>query len=248
MLKLIKGWLKAPIVEESQEGKKRISGGKNNQRGTPQGGVLSPLLSNIYMHRYLRAWKENGKGMQYQAQIVTYADDFVILSRGKAQEALGWTKEVMQKIGLNLNERKTCIRNAQQETFEFLGYSFGPERYRKDGHWYLAAKPSSNSIQQLKGRVKKLLWKGNPSPWDELQQRVNWILRGWVNYFNYGTRFLAYRAADNYVYHTVRKFLLHRHKVQSHGTKQFPDSYVYGKLGVLRLRRIQLGDSACAST
>ena len=248
MLKLIKGWLKVPVVEQAEGGKTRTSGGRKNRKGTPQGGVLSPLLANIYMHRYLRAWKQKGKGKQYQARIVNYADDFVILSRGKAQEALKWTRSVMRRIGLSLNETKTCIRDAKEEKFEFLGYSFGPERYRKDGHWYLAAKPSAKSIQRLKKKVKTQLRMGNPIPWEELKQRMNWTLRGWANYFSYGTRLLAYRAIDNYVYHTIRKFLLHRHKMQSYGVNRFPDSYVFGELGILRLRRVHLGKPACAGT
>lgn len=248
MLKLIKGWLKAPVVEQDKGGTKRTTGGKNSSRGTPQGGVLSPLLANIYMHRYLRAWKQQGKGEQYKAQIITYADDFVILCRDEAQAALNWTKQVMEKIGLTLNEKKTCIRNAKRETFDFLGYSFGPERYHKDGHWYLAAKPSKSNILQLKKKVKALLRKGNPTPWEELRQKLNKITQGWANYFSYGTRLMAYRAVDNYVYHTVRKFLLHRHKVQSFGVNHFPDTYVFGELGVLRLRHVHIGKPACACT
>jgi len=200
------------------------------------------------MHRYLRAWKQKGKGEQYKAQIINYADDFVIVCRKEAHAALKWTKQVMEKIGLTLNEKKTCIRNAKQETFDFLGYSFGPERYRKDGHWYLAAKPSKKSIQQLKKKVKALFRKGNPTPWEELQRKLNRSIQGWANYFSYGTRLMAYRAVDNYVYHTVRKFLLHRHKVQSYGVNRFPDTYVFGELGVLRLRRVHLGKPVCACT
>jgi RNA-directed DNA polymerase len=82
------------------------------------------------MHRYLRAWRERGKGQQYQARVISYADDFVILSRGHATEALAWTRWAMQRLDLALNDSKTCIRNAQRERFDFLGYSVprGTER------------------------------------------------------------------------------------------------------------------------
>ena len=83
---------------------------------------------------------------------VSYADDFVILSRGHAEEALVWTRQVMARLGLALNEAKTSIRNARQERFDFLGYAFGRHRYRKDGHWYLGASPSRKSILRLKGK------------------------------------------------------------------------------------------------
>jgi RNA-directed DNA polymerase len=126
MLKLIKAWLKAPVEETDERGKRRMSGGKGSKAGTPQGGVISPLLANIYMNRFLRVFLERGKDREFAARLVAYADDFVILSRGRAQAALAWTRRVMSAIGLSLNETKTSIRNAREEHFDFLGYTFGP--------------------------------------------------------------------------------------------------------------------------
>lgn len=241
MLKLIKAWLKAPVEERGERGGRRMTGGKGSTRGTPQGGVLSPLLANIYMHRFLRAWRQRGKGRQYRARIVNYADDFVILSRDRATEALAWTRWAMGALGLTLNETKTCIRQARRESFHFLGYTFGPERYRKDGHWYLAAKPSKKSVRRLKERLREVLHPGNQSPWPEVVAQLNRVLRGWANYFSYGTRLMAYRAIDNYVLECVRHFLRRRHKVQSRGTRRFSDQTVFGELGVQRLRPLHVG-------
>jgi len=112
VLRLIKLWLKAPIEERDGDGRRRIVGGKRNKRGTPQGGVASPLLANIYMNRFLKHWRLTGRGEAFRAQVVSYADDFVILSRGCAAEALAWTKAVMTRLGLTLNEAKTSLRNA----------------------------------------------------------------------------------------------------------------------------------------
>src|SRR5271163_5351855 len=95
VLWLIKLWLKAPVEERDGLGGRRVSGGKSNKRGTPQGGVLSPLLANIYMNRFLKAWRLTGRGAAFRAHVVNYADDFVILSRGRALEALAWTRNVM---------------------------------------------------------------------------------------------------------------------------------------------------------
>jgi len=123
VLRLIKLWLKAPIEERDEgNGTRRINGGKSNTRGTPQGGVASPLLANIYMNRFLKHWRLTGCGEAFRADVVAYADDFVILSCGYATEALAWTKAVMTKLGLTLNEAKTSVRNARQERFDFLGY------------------------------------------------------------------------------------------------------------------------------
>lgn len=241
MLKLIKMWLKVPVEETDERGKKRMSGGKKSKCGTPQGGVISPLLSNIYMHRFLRAWRDRGKGREFRAHIVNYADDFVILSRGKAKEALAWTTWCMERIGLTLNATKTRICDARAETFDFLGYTVGPERYRKDGHWYLCARPADKSVRRMKKRIREILRPWNLEPWEVVAGQLNRSLCGWANYFGYGTRLMAYRAIDNYVYERVRGFLCRRHKVPSRGTKQFPAERVFGELGVIRLRTLHLG-------
>ena len=91
------------------------------------------MLANIYMNRFLKYWRLTGRGEAFRAHVVAYADDFVILSRGRAAEALAWTKAVMTRLGLTLNEAKTSLKNARQERFDFLGYSFGPHRYKANG-------------------------------------------------------------------------------------------------------------------
>ena len=115
MLHLIQMWLKVPVEERDEKGSKRLTGGKGNDRGTPQGGVISPVLANLYMNRMLKGWKQTRRGEQFQAHIVNYADDFVILSRGMAKESLEWTRGVVACLGLTLNEQKTSVRNAERE-------------------------------------------------------------------------------------------------------------------------------------
>jgi len=149
MLHLIQMWLKVPVEERDETGKKRLTGGKDNDRGTPQGGVISPLLANLYMNRMLKGWKQTGRAEQFQAQIVSYADDFVILSRGKAKEALEWTRGVLERLGLTLNEKKTSIRNARRERFDFLGYTFGPHYSRRTGREHLGRSPSKKSVKRI---------------------------------------------------------------------------------------------------
>jgi RNA-directed DNA polymerase len=140
MLRLIKLWRKAPIEEwDKGNGTRRIGGGKGNMRGTPQGGVASPLLANIYMNRFLKYWRLTARGEAFRAHVIADADEFVIRSRGYAAEALAWTKAVMTRLGLTLNEAKTSLKNARHERFDFLGYSFGPHRYKANGLWYLSA-------------------------------------------------------------------------------------------------------------
>jgi RNA-directed DNA polymerase len=241
MLRLIKMWLKVPVQERDENGKPRVSGGKGSTCGTPQGGVISPLLANLYMNRFLKYWRITGRGEVFRAQVVTYADDFVILSRGCAAEALDWTRSVMTRIGLTLNEAKTSVKQARRERVDFLGYSFGPHRMRTNGREYLGASPSKKSISKLRQKVGDLLVRQNVAPWTEVRDRLNRMLRGWSNYFSYGTRLMAYRAVDQYVYQGVRAFLRRRHKVASRGTIPYSDAVVFGTLGVLRLRDVHLG-------
>ncbi len=241
VLHLIKMWLKAPIEERDEKGNRRMTGGRKSTRGTPQGGVASPMLANLYMNRFLKHWRITGRSEHFRAPVVTSADDFVILSRGHAAEARDWTRNVMTRLGLTLNEAKTSIKRARSEGFDFLGYTFGPHYFRKDGHWYLGASPSKKSVQRLRRKVGDLLVCSNVGPWPEVRDRLNRILRGWSNYFNYGTRLMAYRAVDTYVLERTRHFLRRRHKVHSRGAYRFSDAVVFGELGVLRLRHVHVG-------
>jgi RNA-directed DNA polymerase len=242
VLHLIKLWLTAPVEERDENGKRRLTGGKDHHCGTPQGGVCSPLLANLYMNRLLKGWKNTKRGEQFQARVVSYADDFVILSRGKAPEALDWTRKVVTRLGLTLNEAKTSIKQARKESFAFLGYTFGPHCYKKEGSWYLGASPSKKSVARVKQKVGDHLVPSNTGTWSEVRDRLNQILRGWSTYFSYGTRTTAYRAVDNHVYQSVRHFLRRRHKVQTRGINRFPADAIFGDWGVLRLRQVQLGD------
>ncbi|WP_428532640.1 reverse transcriptase domain-containing protein [Rhodopila sp.] len=237
VLRLIKLWLQVPVEERDGDGKRRMSGGKSNTRGTPQGGVASPLLSVIYMNRFLKHWRLTGRGEAFRAHVICYADDFIILSRGHAEEALTWTKAVMTKLGLTLNEAKTSVKNARREGFDFLGYTLGPRHLPNGGRWYLGASPSKKSVQRVKVKVGELLVPGNKGAWDEVRARLNRVLRGWSAYFSYGALASAYETVDQHVYDRTRHFLRQRHKVQARGTDQFSRDHVYGELAVRSLRR-----------
>jgi RNA-directed DNA polymerase len=246
VLWLIKLWLKAPVEERDDgDGTRRIGGGKSNTRGTPQGGVASPLLANIYMNRFLKHWRLTERGEVFRAHVVAYADDFVILSHGCAAEALAWTKAVMTRLGLTVNEAKTSLKNALQERFDFLGYSIGHHRYKANGLWYLSASPSKKSVQRFKTKVGNLLVPGNNDPWPEVRDTLNRSLLGWSNYFCYGTYRRAFRGVDRYVYEHVRDFLARRHKVAGRGIHRFSCEVVYGERGLLRLERLPLTAPSC---
>jgi RNA-directed DNA polymerase len=121
LLRLLKLWLTAEVEERDEDGIACRSGGKRSRLGTPQGGVISPLLANLYMNRFLKHWQRQGKGQQFRARLINYADDFVILSAGCAAQALEWTAGVMAALKLSLNAAKTSIKNGRREHFDFSG-------------------------------------------------------------------------------------------------------------------------------
>ena len=230
VLSLLKSWLQAPVQSDGPQGP-GMSGGKKTKTGTPQGGVISPLLANRYMNRYLRYWKQCAGERQFAARLVNYADDFVILSRGKAHEALAWTRQAMTKLKLEINETKTCVRDASQEQFDFLGYSFGLHYVKRTGKPYLGASASSKSVKRIKAKVSETL-RPQSGPWDEVRDRLNRMLMGWEGYFHHGSKRKSYRAVNAHVRTTVRNFLQRRHKVSSRGTRQFSHTTIFTDLRV----------------
>lgn len=244
VLHLIKMWLKVPVEERDENGKSRWSGGSGNACGTPQGGVISPLLANIYMNRFLKYWRQTERGARYRARIVSYADDFVILSRGYGEEARDWTRQVMGKLGLSLNEQKTSIRNARQERFDFLGYTFGPHWYAPKQHRYTGASPSAKSMARLKSKVRQLLRPGNVGTWEQVRDQLNRLLRGWAAYFSHGTRAAAYQAVNRYVHDRVCHFLRRRQQLRSRGAVRYSANVLSRAYGVLQLKPLSRGVGA----
>jgi RNA-directed DNA polymerase len=236
MLWLVKQWLKAPVETTGGDGRKRLGGGKANRQGVPQGGVISPLIANLYMNRFLKHWRQTGKGDAWKAQVINYADDFVILSRGHAAEALAWIDATMARLGLTLNRTKTRLCEARTERFDFLGYSFGLHRFRQTGRRFIGASPSKKSVQRLKDKVGEILTPGNMGRWEEVRDTLNRLLRGWGGYFSPGSHYVTDRTLEAHIYDRVRNFIVRRHKLPSRGSRSVRMDKVFGPLGVLRLR------------
>src|ERR1700677_1044074 len=235
VLHLIKLWLRVPVEERDGKGRRRLSGGKSNRQGTPQGGVISPLLAHLYMNRFLKHWRTRGCGARFRAHLVNYADDFVILSCGHAAEALAWTRATMTGLGLTLNETKTSLKDASTESFDFLGYTLGPKFAPKGGKKYLGASPSEKSVQRVKDKIGELLRTGENSPWPQVRDRLNRLLAGWSAYFSHGTRKPAYQAVDRHVTERVRGFFARRHKEPGRGTRRFSWEEIHAKYQVAPL-------------
>ena len=194
------------------------------------------MLANLYIHRLLKAWKKFDLELKLRARIINYADDLVIVCRGSAQDALSWLRWITERLGLSLNEAKTCVRDAGQESFDFLGYTFGPMVYRRTGQTYLGVAPSKKRVRRFKESLRSVLHAGNHEPVDEVMGQVNRKLRGWAQYFSIGTLAPTYRTVDRYTESLLRKFLVRRHKVPGRGTRQFSNRYLYEDLGLARLQ------------
>lgn len=233
LLALIKSWLEVPIEEKDDQGRTRMSGGKDAKQGVPQGGPLSPLLANIYINRLVKAFAKRAR--EFQAILVNYADDFVILSCGKAREALAWVRRALERMGLRLNEAKTSIRNACSETFDFLGFTLGRQKSQRTGYWCFPSKPSKRSIERFKEGICEVLGHGNMAPIEEVVRSLNRKIRGWAAYFQLGAHGVAFKGLNRFVANRARQFLRRRHKVPSRGTKRFGRREIYSDFGVVSI-------------
>jgi group II intron reverse transcriptase/maturase len=240
MLRLIKMWLQAPVEETDDRGRRhRTTRNRDTGRGTPQGAPISPLLSNLYMRRFVLAWKVQGHETRLNAHIVNYADDFVICCRGTAQEAMAAMRAIMKRLRLAVNETKTRTCRIPDETFDFLGYTIGRCYSRQTGRAYIGTRPSRKRIARLCAAIhERTRRKWTPRTEAEMVAELNRTLRGWANYFRLGPVSRAYRAVDAHTRYRLRQWLCAKHKVQGRGTARFPDEHLYGRLGLIRLERL----------
>jgi group II intron reverse transcriptase/maturase len=237
VLALIKQWLVAPVEEDDGRGRRRrTTRAKDTKRGIPQGAPISPLLSNLYMRRFVLGWKTLGLEARLQARIVNYADDFVICCRGSGERAMEAMRAMMDRLKLTINEEKTARCQIPQEHFDFLGYTFGRCYSAKTGRAYIGTRPSKKSIQTVCRRVSEVTSRrwlaADPR---ERVESLNRILVGWGNYFSQGPVSKAYRVVDHHTRLRLRRWLSRKHKRSGRGVARFPDAHLYDVLGLHRL-------------
>src|SRR5271157_1530521 len=237
LLHLIKMWLEAPVEETDERGNKhRSTHNRDEGRGTPQGAPISPLLSNLYMRRFVLGWKKLGHEKRLRAYIVNYADDFVICCRGRAEEALAAMRGMMTKLKLTVNETKTRVSKLPEEKFDFLGYTFGRCFSPQTGRAYLGTIPARKRVMRICDAISSETGR-NRTQLDHatVVTKLNRMLTGWANYFCLGPVSKAYRAVDQHARRRLRWWLCHKHKAARPGTGRFPDECLWGFYGLTRL-------------
>ena len=238
LLRLIKLWLVAPVEETDERGRKRrTTRNKDTGRGTPQGAPISPLLANLYMRRFVLGWKKLGHERNLRAKIVNYADDFVICCpSGYGAKALDAMRRMMERLKLTVNETKTHLCRLPEETFNFLGYTFG-RIWTRTGDPYLGYTPSKKSLKRLRDRIheetcRTWLWQSEK----DMTAKLNRILVGWRNYFSIGRVQPVYWSVDAYLFQRLRQWWCRKHKVRNRRDSRFSTRYLYQQLGLMQLR------------
>jgi RNA-directed DNA polymerase len=239
MLHLIKMWLEAPVEETDEKGNKhRSTRNRDEGRGTPQGAPISPLLSNLYMRRFVLGWKKLGHEKRLAAYIVNYADDLVICCRSHAQEALATMRDMMSKLQLTVNETKTRVCTLPEEKFDFLGYTFGRCYSSKTGRAYLGTSPSKKRVIRLCEAISEMTGRGQLLLDQEMVvAKLNRTMVGWANYFCLGPVSKAYRAVERHARKRLRQWLCSKHSISWQATKKFSDAVLHDRLGLVRLTR-----------
>jgi group II intron reverse transcriptase/maturase len=234
MLALIKSWLEAPVAETDERGQpQRTTRNKDEGRGSPQGAPLSPLLANLYMRRFVLGWKVRGHERRLDAVIVNYADDFVICCRDSADRALTAMRGMMAELKLTVNESKTRLCRVPEETFDFLGYTFGRNYSPRTGRSYIGPRPATKPIRRLLRSIREQ----TSRRWCQLDpadmiRLLNQKLVGWANYFCLGPVEPAYRSVMAHVCHRLRQWLGRKYAVQGSSRSRFSDRYLCDELGL----------------
>lgn len=238
VLALIQQWLKAGVVEDDKDGTRRhAGGGKENRKGTPQGGVISPLLANLYLHLLDRIWERHQYEKRYRARLVRFADDMVICCAHDAERPKVVLRHVLDRLGLTLNETKTHTVNAYAESFDFVGFNFQLRQSRRSGKFYPHVEPGKKAVQSIKDRTRELTdRRRTPVPLSIMMKEVNQAVRGWGQYFHHRNSTCVFKQVKMQVEERVRTHLRRRHKLtraQAYG--RFPGHKIYGKYGLYKL-------------
>lgn len=237
VVKLIAMWLKAGVMEEMSV--------RTATTGTPQGGVISPLLANLYLHWLDQTWDKRKFGERvHDAHLVRYADDFVILCKERPDFYLEQARQVLDRLGLTLNAKKTRVLNVEAEPFDFLGHRFTVRPSKKTGKQNTFYHPSPKAMNSIKKKVREIVQTGQH--WELpllIKERINPLLRGWGNYFKMGNSRKHFVSIANYTTYILCIMLRKKHKKRSKGWRDHPPSWFYDYHGLFKLYSLSIANS-----
>ena len=237
VLSWIKLWLEMAVEEDDGKGgKRRTNRARKERKGTPQGAPISPLLSNVYMRRFILGWKRLGYAQRFDAEIVNFADDFVVCGRASAEAMRVAVERMMEKLRLPINATKTRCLRVPEEPMEFLGYRIGRNYSPRTGRAYIGTRPSRDSVRSIYRKISEATEAryGLLKP-ELVVERLNRAMLGWANYFQLGQVSPAYRAIDRHAAKRLRQWLCRKHKVRSGKYVRYSDTRLWTEFGLARL-------------
>jgi RNA-directed DNA polymerase len=244
VLSTLKAWLDNAVVERTSGREQRSTATRDTHRGSPQGSPISPLLSNVYFRRFALGFLRSEVAHQAEARLVNYADDLVICCRpGTGPMVMDKTREIMGRLGLELHEQKSRVVSVPAQRFDFLGYTFG-QFYGRHGKPYIGTAPSKKSVSRVIGKIAdetSTRWITDPA--SKRIDELNPILRGWCGYFDQGPVQPSHMIVKQYTERRVRRWLMKKHKRRGTGYRQYPDEYLYNKLGLYKPPATEIGPS-----
>ena len=226
ILWLTKLFLKAGVMENNDR--------RTDDKGTPQGGVISPLLANIYLNNIDKGWKP----LNNTARLIRYADDLVIMTKYRSEKTMAKLEEIVTRLKLRLKQNKTRIFNAESEMFDFLGFTFIRDLNRNKDKRTTYFYPSHKAENAIRGRIRRIVDYRRPVKVEQAVKELTPVLRGWVNYFRIANSSKKFGKVKFYVAQRIRKFMRRHRQKAGYGYKQYPDTFLYQKLGLYNNYRV----------
>jgi len=226
MLRILRQWLSAGVMEEGRT--------RYETTGTPQGGVISPLLANAYLNELDKQWEQNGYGKRssWNAHLIRYADDLVILTDKPNAVPLEALRKFLGDMGLELHPEKTRLVNANRESFNFLGFNYRKVWNRRKTNRFTLVLPSAKAQAGLRAKIRDLTRDERTQTLAVIIQDINPVIRGWVNYFRVGNSSDAFNKMNHYIVKKVMRYIRRKQLKRGFGWKVWTDDVLYGRYGL----------------